>query len=555
MDSPNPVAPESGNAEKARAWIPVAMTVALAAIGLALLPVIASFDRITGSPFGLPWWIVVLGPAGAEIARVSIGARNENSSITIIEIVIVLTFWFASPLGAIVGLTCGAAIGSTRLSGLKAAFNVATQLATVSVCYLAFRLLLGDSEPVFLRGLLATLLTAGALLSATQRLAVNLVVKLFRGGVSLFDEFWLRMLIDGISTLIGLLAALVLWERPSAAWLLGLAVVAFGIAVRQYAVLDRRSTRVHYLYDFIRAVNSLSGEELQAGVLDSAKKGLRSTKASIVDAAGLPFRPGIGATAITRATFSERKWLEERGYSEAAAAVIDTGSSAPRALVVADRLAKSTSFDEDDLLLLEAMAVHAGVEFERAGLLEQLVYEASHDPLTGLPNRRAFLDLVAKSLATDEGRVHVMIIDLDGFKGVNDTLGHATGDELLRATARHLGAAVHGGGVTGRLGGDEFGICLRDMTDERAGAVAERLIEAIETVAGGGSTPGEISASIGVAAGDRQSSVRQLLVLADAAMYDAKRAGRGRVAWSAAPNQSPMTPRLPARTQRWAPDA
>ena len=169
---------------------------------------------------------------------------------------------------------------------------------------------------------------------------------------------------------------------------------------------------------------------------------------------------------------------------------------------------------------------------QRRALEAQLSYQAFHDPLTGLSNRRRFVEAAEKALEAKvgTGSVAALFLDLDDFKTVNDSLGHAAGDSMLIAVAARLRSDLRASDVAGRLGGDEFGVLLTDLPDEAyAVAVAERLlarlVEPIE-VAG---VSIEVGASIGiaiVAAG--VGTVDDLLGDADVAMYQAKARGKGR---------------------------
>jgi diguanylate cyclase (GGDEF)-like protein len=155
---------------------------------------------------------------------------------------------------------------------------------------------------------------------------------------------------------------------------------------------------------------------------------------------------------------------------------------------------------------------------------------AHTDVLTGLPNRRALDDRLRLALAraARNGReAAVLFLDLDGFKQVNDRFGHAAGDELLRAVAGRLRAAVRATDTVARQGGDEFIVLLEDIR-ARANAVqiAEKIIaEARRPIDLAGERV-SVSASVGIAYGDALASAEDLLKRADAALYEAKGAGR-----------------------------
>ncbi|MBB0232596.1 diguanylate cyclase, partial [Streptomyces calidiresistens] len=201
---------------------------------------------------------------------------------------------------------------------------------------------------------------------------------------------------------------------------------------------------------------------------------------------------------------------------------------------------------------------------ERVRLQERLRHHAFHDPLTDLPNRALFTDRMRRALGgrrAGDSPAAVLYIDLDGFKAVNDTIGHQAGDELLVQAARRLRESVRAGDTTARLGGDEFAALIvgdpggEDGADRRARVVeiAERVRVALsrpyrvgtptEAVAGRDPAasrtdtegPGEngatvrIAASIGIAFADPGLGPAELLRRADLAMYRAKQGGRDRV--------------------------
>jgi diguanylate cyclase (GGDEF)-like protein len=152
---------------------------------------------------------------------------------------------------------------------------------------------------------------------------------------------------------------------------------------------------------------------------------------------------------------------------------------------------------------------------------------AATDPLTGIPNRRAFLDRVCAAVdASAWGHPTVVcLVDLDGFKAVNDAGGHAAGDAMLTAVGAALGAAVRETDTVARLGGDEFAV-LADVSVSLSGEMlAERLREAVDTVG----RPSGVTASVGVAEVEPGDDVMDLMHRADAAMYRSKTAGGNRV--------------------------
>lgn len=164
---------------------------------------------------------------------------------------------------------------------------------------------------------------------------------------------------------------------------------------------------------------------------------------------------------------------------------------------------------------------------------DEALHLAMHDPLTGLANRRLFLErlhqvMAAASISAET--VAVLFIDLDGFKTVNDTHGHAVGDAVLRTAAQRLGTCARSADVVARLGGDEFVILLREVDSaEAAGQVAQRCIDLVSEPVVLSDLTVVVGASIGVAlTSPGVSSAEALLEQADSTMYAAKRQGRGR---------------------------
>jgi diguanylate cyclase (GGDEF)-like protein len=165
---------------------------------------------------------------------------------------------------------------------------------------------------------------------------------------------------------------------------------------------------------------------------------------------------------------------------------------------------------------------------------QRLRHESVHDPLTGLPNRTLFMrrlaDATHRARRGHDGLFAVLFLDVDGFKLVNDSMGHHVGDEMLVSIARRLEGCVRGGDIVARLGGDEFAILLERIVDVRdAAMVAERVQEALQQPLSIGGYEHATSASIGVALSTGASEQPEyVLRSADIAMYRAKNSGRGR---------------------------
>jgi diguanylate cyclase (GGDEF)-like protein len=177
---------------------------------------------------------------------------------------------------------------------------------------------------------------------------------------------------------------------------------------------------------------------------------------------------------------------------------------------------------EREAELLRLLAAEAAVTMQRTALLGSLQATARTDPLTGLPNRRMWDEDVARELARARrhgGSLCLVMLDLDRFKAFNDHHGHQAGDRLLAATAAAWRSILRGTDTLARYGGEEFAVLLPHIDAEEAEAVVERLLAAV---------PLGQTASAGIAVWDGAESGERLLARADAALYDAKAAGRAR---------------------------
>ena len=189
-------------------------------------------------------------------------------------------------------------------------------------------------------------------------------------------------------------------------------------------------------------------------------------------------------------------------------------------------------FDSDGAV---AHVIETSRDFtERKNASDALQVMTTHDPLTGLANRSAVIDEITRAMsgARRSGRTTaVLMMDLDRFKDVNDTMGHAAGDELLIAAAARVEHVVRAGDLVARLGGDEFVVAMRDLDDPAvAGQVASRLVEAFQTPFTVAGAELYTTASVGVAFATDVGNAGDLLREADTAMYAAKESGRDRVA-------------------------
>lgn len=195
--------------------------------------------------------------------------------------------------------------------------------------------------------------------------------------------------------------------------------------------------------------------------------------------------------------------------------------------VLRARVPHGARVDAEGLALLTSFAEHASLALAEARTLE-VIEEAFRDPLTGTPNRQLFMERLAHELAlsgAEPGGPAVLFIDLDRFKAVNDTLGHAAGDELLRAVSERIRGCVRDGTVA-RFGGDEFAVLLENVRDPLdAAAVGERIVAEIQRAFTISGRTVHVGATVGIAYVDPDlplPDAEELVRNADAAMYRGK---------------------------------
>jgi diguanylate cyclase (GGDEF)-like protein len=305
---------------------------------------------------------------------------------------------------------------------------------------------------------------------------------------------------------LGYLAFLLTAKYP--AWTLALLFVPVGtILVAVRSVSDNRLAQrrlMGLLEAATQAPDWVDDQQIESSLLEQAERTLRQSTASLREEPPVP--PEIGA-------------------------VIEVEGRPTRHLVVTPH--NDAPLDARDQAALEALTAVGVSAFNRRRLSDEMVFLARHDALTGLHNRAVFTDRLSQALIrrAPRGQVAVLYVDLDGFKEVNDLLGHETGDHLLVQVAERIMSVLRSEDTAARLGGDEFGILLDDLTDEgQADSVAQRLLDALAVTFHVGEREVRVRASIGIAfSGEEPTTAEVLINSADTAMYAAKSRGKSRV--------------------------
>ncbi|SNT03381.1 diguanylate cyclase/phosphodiesterase [Geodermatophilus pulveris] len=550
--------------------------VVLQTIALGVLAVLvgAPFVGVPASQpeLHLPWWVLSMGFAATEACVFHVQTRREARTVSVSELPLVLGLFFAAPLELLAGRLVGSGaifVFHRRSSLLKTSWNLAMVSVQTAVAVAVFHALsdLADStSPLSWIGAYAGPMAA----NCVGAVALALVIAVYEG--SMRPGELLRDVVNGepaapVVITLALVAVTSLTVSPHSVWLLVLTGVGLLLGYRAYASLSDRHLNLERIYRFTQAVStSPEVDEVLGSVLAEAKELLRSERAEIAFVASpqsqvAHVRLGVSgrltrseepksaedrwlldqvvedATALllprTTKDAVQRRWLDAQAAREAVVVPLRGGAGVLGVLFVLDRLGDVRTYDKDDVLLLETVANHASVALQNGELIDKLRHEAMHDALTGLPNRALLQRRMTTALEeVADGRsagAVAMILDLDGFKEVNDTLGHQQGDKLLVEVAARLTTAVGTAGMVARLGGDEFAVLLSGTGDEeRAVHVARRVLRSLEHPIALDDMEVEVGGSLGVAlAPAHATDAAVLLKRADMAMYDAKGGGKG----------------------------
>ena len=554
--------------------------VLLTTLGLALVATVSYLFLAEAVPtrvgtVHLPWPVLLVMFAAVEVVVLHVQVKREARTISMSEIPLVLGMFFAPPVTVIGVRMLGSGLVYVlhrRQAPLKLTFNMALNAAETGLALVVFRSVLGASPSVGWRAWTAAYVAA-TVANAFAGLAVTFVIYLYEHVLRWRD--FLGAVTSGIpvaalTTTAGLIAVSCLALDIGTAYLLVLAAVIVVLAYRAYASLSERHLSLERLYRFSQVVGSSPEvENVLRSVLGQARDLLQA------EVAELTFLPGEGnglrvvhdggdRLLRERSTLTPEDWLWREVFSGGAPALLARSSKDPsvqaylaergvRECVVAplrgeagvvglvsvsDRMGSVRSFDDSDVRLLETVANHASVALEHGRLVDRLRHEAMHDALTGLPNRAALETTTAEALSRHRSGqtpgLALMLMDLDGFKDVNDTLGHLHGDLLLCEVGRRLRATVPPGAFVARLGGDEFAVLLPGSAlEETAVEVAQAVLSALEVPTSLEEVRLEIRASIGIALAPLHGTdVGTLLKCSDVAMYAAKGDGRGAQVYS-----------------------
>jgi len=551
----------------ARVWVLI-----VAAAGIATLAWVAILGQLHTEPIhhSLSWVAISAALVGASLLTVTFLVRGNTAAFGLSEVPLVVGAVYLSPLGLLLATVVAqlAVAVIKRRPPAKAMFNIVSFACAAAATVATYQGVLGGKSPVSLRGwgaLAAALVAAAAVTNAAVPIVVTVNARRW-SRAEVASSVRVAIAATPISIVLVLMAVTAIWTSRVAALLF----VAVGLMAligqrsstelrRRYANLERlyrfaeRTSGVSEVGDVVSSVLGHAREVMGAGsaelvlpdldgyacyYLDSDDRLMRTSRSAQGGLEGLVQAAGSAVLASYNDQRTEvGSALADRDLRNAIAAPITFGDDLRGVLIVGDCQSQVT-FDEEDLRLFEVLASHSGVAIRGGRLLDRLrrevtarEHEALHDSLTGLANRSLFDKFLEEALVERSvGRlVAVLLMDLDGFKEINDTMGHHVGDAVLSELATRLTTRISEHGIVARLGGDEFGFVLPDLPDaKRVGELAHDVVSALETPVVVDGMALELRASLGVSIAPEHGEDRStLLRRADVAMYSAKSAGSG----------------------------
>jgi diguanylate cyclase (GGDEF)-like protein len=480
----------------------------------------------------------------AEVAVVHVTIGRDAHTIGFAEVPFVIGLFVAAPGTVVTARIIGGALAllwHRRQTAVKIGFNLAQWWLGGAAAASTWLLLAGPGSPYGVRGFGAAV-AAGLVVELTSAIAVTTVIALRGAGAHVGATTLLTgFAAAAANACFALIILVVLHTDWRGLWVVAALAAFLVLAHRAHVALLRRHDAMERLHDFTRRLGGgdlrleLVVTEVLAGARDLLEVAVvrLDLHANQTDAAQAWLCDDDGVRPCgpdRRAAEANPEGLRRRGSHVDKLTVQLHGESGPiGAITVSGRLGDVGGLEQSDLRLLEALAGHAAIGLHNGRLADRLrdqvsenAHQAMHDSLTALPNRLMFDRTATASLANaDQGAV--LLLDLDRFKEINDTLGHAAGDAVLQEVGSRLSGIAAAGACVARLGGDEFAVIMVDADLRDATRMAEEIRNALIRPLDVVGVTLTVDASVGIAlAPEHGSDIATLLRRADVAMYAAK---------------------------------
>ncbi|MBV9660182.1 MAG: EAL domain-containing protein [Acidimicrobiales bacterium] len=517
----------------------------------------------------LPWPAIAAGLVLSELVVIDVTSSEASMSIMLTGLPAALALAYLSPMGLLGAFSIEAIAYSVRFgkSWYKTAFNIANALTSASVAYLVVGAIRGSGSSVSAVGILGI----GAGLAALQM--TGTIGILIANGVSSGKIHWSHVRASYLESLVtlaldiplGILAVILAYRQAWTLLLLAGPVVLIAFWNRTVKTIRKRYSNLQLMYDFsVKLAGVPDTDSIIRTALDETRVLFACQQSQLVLPLGtgayryelsgegtrvheLGFLSTIEEEVVSNgrpALVSKTDTGEEpHEFEDLMAVVVPLGDIGNGVLVAGNHNSDSESFDTEDLRLFETLAAHLSTALTSSRRLDQLrsemaarEHQALHDSLTGLANRTMFAQRVCIALEHHriEELVAVMLMDLDGFKDINDSLGHPAGDTLLKEVAARIETEFGPNGTVARLGGDEFAFVFPSLgSGTEAKALARSVLDAVSKPISLDGMLLELRGSMGLAlAPHHGTEASVLLQKADVAMYEAKDSKRGVVAYN-----------------------
>ncbi|HWE55997.1 MAG TPA: EAL domain-containing protein [Acidimicrobiales bacterium] len=512
------------------------------------------------------WPLVSVAVVVFKRFRVRLTFTGNHISLELSGLPMLVGAMVLSPAGALVGVLVGVTAAEIirRAPLVQACFNVANLAIDAEIAIYILTRILGTGSPVSIRGCLAI---AIAMICHELASTLGVVAVTAASGSSVgfghFKSLGYQLLILSLSNTTLTLAAIAAYLTNP--WALIAVFTPCLVVGWWYSSAERLKSRFSDLQSLYALSMSLADLTERNEVLAEALKEIQTVlhcdhaELSLSQPEGL-IRYRLGDDEMVIEEMGDPNGVEgavintqrplllpnsarsplvvERGWKDVMAVPLTVGGSRSAALVVSDRHGtESVSFSRDDLDFLQALAAHLTTALTSSDHLDGLrrsvaerEHQASHDALTGMANRTLFMNVVASALEQSGGSrmVAVVLMDLDGFKEINDALGHHTGDAVLKVVGSRVSAGVRQVGMAARLGGDEFAFTLPAATTvDEVIEITEQMMETLVLPMDIDNMALTVRASVGIALAPMHGlDAPTLLKNADVAMYTSKRSGR-----------------------------
>ncbi|MFN3257485.1 MAG: putative bifunctional diguanylate cyclase/phosphodiesterase [Ilumatobacter sp.] len=523
-------------------WAVPAVYALAAAIAVAAVGLTATTPNLGAAAFDSPWWLIFpigMGYFLAERFPFTIEFRRETIAFSLTEVPTVFALAFLGPIPAMtarIAFALAAMLSRRRPPRFKLVFNAAMFAFESALAFAVVRRLSGATEPDAGSFMLAA---AASVTIATLAgyLAISIVVAFFAGDfrTRFQAEVLTSMATAGTGALIGAVAVAPALFGLQYAALSILPIVAAWVSLRRHGTLSQAHRDLTDLHSFSTILDqSLHLDDLAPRALDEIARLVHAERVTLrlTNTAGDQLFSHGAPIDVDEVPASRRGAFLPDDEIVAGSSLARCGSfivpivaddNFLGVIAVAGRSQGAFSFDESDVSRATDLAEQLGSSIRNGLLHASVEHAATHDALTGEPNRSAFEARLRREIAADHStHLAVIVLDLNQFKEVNDTLGHHVGDQVLVEFARRVRSVLDDDDMLSRFGGDEFAILIRRANVDEVRQLAERILSMSYTPLRLDGCDAVVTSSIGITFVGSETLPASILRRADIAMYAAK---------------------------------